>query len=82
MGPMIGLLALIRAEPTLLPPAPEAALVGGAHMDHRRLDEVQTCLGCGQRAECAFVAETKLGPRWLDLCHACTYRLQEEDSQL
>lgn len=79
MGTLTDLLTLVATEPTLFPPAPLAALTDSRHLDHRRLDEVHTCLGCGQRAHSAFLAETKIGPRWLDLCAECTYRLRRED---
>lgn len=69
-----GMLYLLRAEPTLLPRAPDD--VTAAQMDHRRLDEVHACLRCGKRAQCAFVADTDLGKRWLDLCAACTHWLR------
>jgi hypothetical protein len=64
-----GMLHLLAAEPTLLEPAPVAATA--AQIDHRRLDEIHACLRCPNRAQTAFVADTKLGPRWLDLCGDC-----------
>ena len=76
---MTNLLTLVAAEPTLLSPAPELALTDGAHIERRSRDEVHTCLGCGNCAELAFVAGTRIGPRWLDLCHACAHQLHEED---
>lgn len=65
-----GFLLLLKAEPTLLPEAPADA--AGEHIERRRLDEVHACLRCGGRADCAFIAATELGPRWLDLCNGCT----------
>jgi len=70
-----GFLWLLRTEPTLLPPAPEP--FEGADIDRRRLDEVHPCLRCGKQANCAFVADTKMGNRWLDLCHSCVYWLRK-----
>ena len=75
------MLALIKANPTLLPLAP--AENQGAALDHRVADEIHTCLRCGDRAQCAFIANTAVLPgqienRWLDLCSPCTdelYRL-------
>jgi formate dehydrogenase maturation protein FdhE len=61
-------LILIRDNPTLLP---AAAVDSTAAMEHRRRDEVHTCLRCGGRAQCAMVAGTSLGSRWLDLCAGC-----------
>lgn len=69
-----GMLHLLKAEPTLLPVAPPDA--SGAHIEHRRLDEVHACLRCGDAAACAFIAATEIGPRWLDLCHECTHWLR------
>jgi hypothetical protein len=69
-----GLLHLLKAEPTLLPVAPESDWA--AAIERRRLDEVHACLRCGQRAHCALVAETEIGPRWLDLCHRCIHWLR------
>ncbi len=64
------LLYLLRGNPTLLPEAPPDTTA--EQMDHRRLDEVHACLRCGKRAQCAIVAHTEIGNRWLDLCHGCT----------
>lgn len=73
-----GMLTLLAVEPTLLPPAPEHA--DGDHMEHRRRDEIHSCLRCGQRAMCAYIVASKkhpeAGPRWLDLCPACDYWLR------
>ncbi len=65
-----GMLYLIRAEPSLLPAAPSGVDVAKA-IEHRRHDEVHTCFRCGGRAQCAFVAHTEMGDRWLDLCADC-----------
>jgi len=62
-------LMLLRDNPTLLPPAPDSST---AAMEYRGRDEVHDCLRCGERAQCAIVAGTVLGDRWLDLCHGCT----------
>lgn len=67
-------LHLLKAEPTLLPPAPTSEAWRG--IDHRTKDEVHSCLRCGARAGCAFVADTSSGPRWLDLCWACQHWLR------
>lgn len=64
-----GMLHLLAAEPTLLPEAPLNATA--QQIDHRRLNETHPCLRCGQPAHLAYVAATKLGPRWLDLCMKC-----------
>lgn len=44
-----GLLHLLKAEPTLLPPAPVTD--SAAPIDHRREDEIHSCLRCGKRAQ-------------------------------
>lgn len=72
MATLDGLRDLLLAEPTLLPPAPDlpdAEL--GAAIQHRRWDEVHTCLRCGKPAAVAYVMKTRLGNRWLDMCPAC-----------
>ncbi len=70
-----GLLYLLRAEPTLLPPAPESNQVEA--IEHRRKDEVHACLRCGARAQSAYIAATEIGPRWVDLCMICSAWLRE-----
>jgi hypothetical protein len=72
-----GLLYLIRDNPTLLDPAPDNDV---AAMDRRKMDEVHSCLGCGKPARCAVVAETEVGPRWLDLCYACTHEIRKANT--
>lgn len=75
--PAENFLHLLKAEPSLLPPAPPEALTDSRHIEHRRHDEVHTCLRCGKRAQVAYVADTQdAGPRWLDLCAACDYWLR------
>ena len=73
-----GFLHLLKAEPTLLPVAPADATA--ALIDRRRLDEVHSCLRCGKRAQMAFIAHTPIGPRWLDLCAACSRPLYSASS--
>lgn len=68
-----GMLHLLKAEPTLLPEAPPNAT---NHIEHRTSDEVHSCLRCGEPAQLAYVADTEIGPRWLDLCHACGHWLR------
>lgn len=68
-------LILIRDNPTLLPDAPVDSTDA---MEHRRCDEVHTCLRCGERAHCAIIAGTSLGSRWLDLCHGCVNWLHRD----
>lgn len=69
-----GMLHLLKAEPTLLPAAPLNTTA--QQIDHRRLDEMHSCLRCGQPARLAYVASTELGPRWLDLCMKCGHWLR------
>jgi hypothetical protein len=63
---VLGFLHLLKAEPDLLPPAPEK--FDGTDIERRRMDQVHSCLRCGKRAQAALVALTDAGPRWLDLC--------------
>ncbi len=76
-GQVEGMLYLLKAEPTLLPPAPADAT--GTHIERRRHDEVHACLRCGQRARCAYIAEMETGNRWLDLCAACDHWLRSAE---
>ena len=79
---MIGadsMLHLLKAEPTLLPPGPVTEL--GRAIERRRMDEIHNCLHCGRRAQCAFVAHTELGNRWLDLCAECAHWLRTTATQ-
>lgn len=69
-----GMLYLLKAEPTLLPEAPVGDVA--ELIEHRTHDEVHSCLRCGKRAVQAFVADTELGPRWLDLCMPCSHWLR------
>ncbi|GAA0719243.1 hypothetical protein Drose_05580 [Dactylosporangium roseum] len=69
-----GFLRLLAAEPTLLPPAPADGI--GDATRRRTQDEIHSCLRCGRRAQEAFIAGTRLGPRWLDLCAACGHWLR------
>lgn len=64
------LLRSIRRDGSVLPAVP----VGWTGKDiHRRTDdEVHDCLICGGRAHMAYVAHTKSGHRWLDLCMPCS----------
>ena len=68
------MLRLLAAEPTLLPAAPDTDI--GEAVEHRRRDEIHVCLRCGRRAQEALIAATRLGPRWLDLCAACSHWLR------
>lgn len=69
-----GMLALLKAEPTLLPIAPVGA--GSPEIEHRRLNEQHPCLRCGQAARVALIAAMQDGNRWLDLCPACGHWLR------
>ncbi|RKR92799.1 hypothetical protein BDK92_7281 [Micromonospora pisi] len=70
-----GLLHLLKTEPTLLPPAPKAGNLAAA-IEYRRYGEVHDCLRCPEPAGVAYIAHTKIGNRWLDLCWACNHWLQ------
>ena len=63
-----GFLTTLRDEPWLMNAAP--LLVCGADMDRRVSESWHSCIRCGKRAGVALVADTTLGPRWLDLCQA------------
>ena len=71
----LGMLRLIKAEPTLLQQAPDTGT--GVDIERRRQDEVHDCLGCGARATRACIALTSIGPRWLDLCEACAVAVHD-----
>lgn len=74
-----GMLHLIKANPTLLPPAPSDW--SAQAIEHRRNTEVHACLRCGNHAQCAYVADTDLGPRWLDLCWGCSHWVRTTATQ-
>jgi len=69
-----GMLHLLKAEPTLLHPAP--VNYTARDMEDRRHSGAHSCLRCGQSSQRAYVADTELGPRWLDLCAECDYWLR------
>ena len=68
----LGLLYLLKAEPTLLPAAPDSA--SGEDIERRRR-EAHSCLSCAQPATTALIVSdphgTWQGKRWLDLCYDC-----------
>jgi hypothetical protein len=64
-----GLQWLLRENPTLLPAAPDD--YSGVDINRRARAGTHMCLHCGGRAWTAYVADTKIGARWLDLCPAC-----------
>ncbi len=65
------MLHLLKAEPTLLPVAPDDA--SGEDIERRR-QEAHSCLSCGQRATTVLIVADPQGAwqgkRWLDLCYA------------
>jgi len=65
-----GLLHLLKAEPTLLPAAPDGA--SGEVIEQRR-HKGHPCLSCGQPAATALIVADPQGAwqgkRWLDLCY-------------
>ena len=66
-----GLLHLLKAEPTLLPVAPDAA--SSEAIEQRRTED-HACLVCGAGANTALIVQDPhrawQGKRWLDLCWA------------
>lgn len=76
---VLGMLHLLKVEPTLMPPAPEDAT--GEDIERRRNDEVHDCLVCGERATTALIVQdpngTWQGKRWLDLCMAHFIQVRE-----
>lgn len=65
-----GLVRLLKAEPTLLDPAPAGD--PSTLINHRVRDEIHTCLRCPSQARVAFLADCgEHGQRWLDLCPPC-----------
>lgn len=71
-----GFLHHLRANPTLLDPAPANRDEWARAMDRRVADEVHSCLRCGKRSEYAFIAEAPDRPRFLDLCFECQHWLR------
>ena len=67
----LGMLHLLKAEPTLLPAAPDDA--SGEDIEQRRREGGHACLACGERATTALIVQDPhgawQGKRWLDLCH-------------
>lgn len=72
-----GFLLLLKAEPTLMPPAPQDY---DSVERIRRLRHSIACLRCGRPARTATVTETELGPRWLDLCSGCLLWVRTEST--
>jgi hypothetical protein len=72
----VGMLYHLRANPTLLDPAPTDRDTWGSAITHRSEDEVHACLRCGEQAQIAVIAETPDRPRWLDLCFGCMHWLR------
>jgi hypothetical protein len=56
----------LREHPERMGAAPLADQ--GAWIEHRAASGLHRCLRCGALAQVAFIADTKAGPRWLDLC--------------
>jgi hypothetical protein len=71
-----GFLHHLKANPTLLDPAPTDRDEWGAAMRRRVDDEVHSCLRCGEQAHQAIIAETPDRPRFLDLCFDCVHWLK------
>jgi hypothetical protein len=63
------LLLTLQTMPTVFPEAPAGDVRD--HVEHRAKDQVHLCVRCGRRSQCAQVAGTAAGPRWLDLCASC-----------
>jgi hypothetical protein len=65
-----GMLHLLKAEPSLMPAAPDDAT--GEDIERRCHSEVHACLACGERATTALLVQDPHGvwegKRWLDLC--------------
>lgn len=67
----------IKANPTLLDPAPEYPDEWVEAINRRSQDEAHACLRCGKQAQYAIVASTPGRPRFLDLCHEDLYWLRK-----
>lgn len=72
-----GFLHHLKANPTLLDPAPEDRGVWAAAMDHRAYGEKHPCLRCDRDANVALIAAADK-PRFLDLCFDCRHWLGEQ----
>lgn len=79
-----GFLHHLKANPTLLDPAPEDQGEWPKAMHRRVEDEVHPCLRCGKQAHQAIIAEPPGGPRFLDLCFDCVRWLkgQMDDAEM
>ena len=56
----------LRAHPERMGAAPTTDQ--GVWIERRAASGLHECLRCGILAQVAFIADTKAGPRWLDLC--------------
>lgn len=73
-----GFLHHLKANPSLLDPAPIDRDRWAAAMDLRVRDEVHSCLRCGKRATIALIAQAPDQPRFLDLCFDCRHWLGDQ----
>lgn len=75
-----GFLALIEAEPTLLPEAPPN--IDGRMIHMRAHYKHTSCLRCGRDANVALASMPEVGPnRWLDICFECYNWLLDQIAQ-
>ena len=66
-------MALVKANPTLLPRAPDGLILGD-QINHRLLDQVHVCaLGVcgGDFARAVLIAQIDGRNYWVDLCAPC-----------
>lgn len=74
---MLGLVYLIKAEPTLLPEVKVPEALWALENRRRTTSGGYRCLRCYEPARHAYVAETDQGPRWLDMCAPCGSALRK-----
>jgi len=66
---IVELVNRINQEPAAFEAAPRDHT--GHDVEHRAKTESHDCACCDQPACAALVAETAIGPRWVDVCPDC-----------
>lgn len=62
-----GFLKTLRDEPWMMNAAPVDYTPVDMH--NRSHEPWHSCLRCGRKSQVALIADTRWGPRWLDICH-------------
>jgi hypothetical protein len=66
---VVQLINRLKLEPAEFPAAPDGHT--GRDMEQRAKTESHDCACCHQLAGAALVAQTPIGPRWVDVCPDC-----------